>query len=55
MSGWLAVKCRDHAGGYPELVVKGPPHRRMSDRHGTFEVVYDRKSDTVTKTRIADD
>ena len=55
MSGWLAVKCRDHRSGYPELVAKGPPRRRASDRSGTFDVVYDRKTDTVTKTPVADE
>jgi hypothetical protein len=53
-SGWLAVKCRDHADGYPELVDKGPPRRRMSDHRGTFDVVYDRKTDSVIATRIMD-
>lgn len=52
MSGWLAVKCDDHRSGYPRLVAKGPPRRRMTDRRGTFEVTYDRDSDTVVETPI---
>lgn len=55
MSGWLAVKCVDHRAGYPDLVAKKPPRRRMSDRSGTFEVVYDRKTDTITKTPASED
>lgn len=53
-SGWLAAKCADHKAGYPEVVAKGPPRRLMSDRSGTFQVTYDRKTDSITKTRVVD-
>lgn len=55
VSGWLAVKCRDHAEGYPVLVAKGPPRRLMTDRNGTFDIVYDRRTDTVSKKPVADE
>ncbi|WP_306222339.1 hypothetical protein [Bosea beijingensis] len=54
-SGWLAVKCDDHRSGYPRLVAKGPPSRRITDRRGTFEVVYDRAADTVTEVPVDDE
>ncbi len=53
-SGWLAVKCDDHASGYPRMVAKGPPRRRVRDKRGTFEITYDRASDSVTQTAIDD-
>lgn len=51
-SGWLAVKCDDHRSGYPVVVGKGPPRRRVRDGRGTFEVVYDRETDTITETPL---
>ncbi|MCO5091707.1 hypothetical protein [Bosea sp. (in: a-proteobacteria)] len=53
-SGWLAVKCDDHRSGYPRTVAKGLPRRRVRDRRGTFEVVYDRATDTVVETPVDD-
>jgi len=53
-SGWLAVRCDDHRSGYPVAVGKGPPRRRVRDGRGTFEVVYDRASDTITETPLDD-
>lgn len=49
MSAWIAVRCDEHAPGYPRPVSKGPPRRRVRDRHGDREVMYDRASDTVTE------
>ncbi|SIR28461.1 hypothetical protein [Bosea sp. TND4EK4] len=53
-SGWLAVKCDIHASGYPRLVAKGPPRRRVRDRRGDYEVVYDRVTDAVVETPVDD-
>ncbi len=53
-SGWLAVKCDDHSPGYPRRVGKGPPKRRIRDRRGAFDVVYDRAADTVAEVPIDD-
>jgi len=55
MSGWLAVKCRDHAGGYPEVVAKGSPRRLMTDSRGTFRVTYDRRTDTLAEIPVPDE
>jgi hypothetical protein len=54
-SGWLAVKCADHRDGYPEVVAKGAPRRRMTDNRGTFDIVYNRRTDTATRTPVADE
>lgn len=53
-SGWLAVKCDIHASGYPRPVAKGPPRRRVRNRSGDYEVVYDRTTDSVVETPIDD-
>lgn len=52
--GWLAVRCDDHRSGYPRVVGKGSPRRRVRDGRGTFEVVYDRETDTITETPLDD-
>lgn len=52
-SGWLAVKCDAHGAGYPRIVAKGPPRRRITDRHGVFDVAYDRATDSITQTLVA--
>lgn len=49
-SGWLAVKCDLHRSGYPRIFAKGPPKRRIRDRRGDHEVVYERESDTIVET-----
>jgi hypothetical protein len=51
-SGWLAVKCDLHRSGYPRLVAKGPPRRRVRDRRGDYDVVYERESDAVKLTPV---
>lgn len=53
-SGWLAVKCDDHSAGYPRPIRKGPPKRRIRDRRGTFDVAYDRTTDSIVETLIAE-
>ena len=53
-SGWLAVKCDLHRSGYHRLVAKGPPKRRIRDRRGDYEVVYDRATDSIVETPIDD-
>ena len=53
-SGWLAVKCDMHSSGYPRPVANGPPRRRVRDRRGDYEVVYDRSTDSITETPIDD-
>jgi hypothetical protein len=53
-SGWLAIKCEDHRSSYPRTVAKGPPRRRVTDRRGAFEVVYDRATDTIVETAVDD-
>lgn len=51
-SGWLAARCEDHSDGFPCRVVEGPPRRRIQDRRGTFELVYDRRTDTIIETPV---
>lgn len=51
-SGWLAARCEDHSDGFPRRVVTGPPRRRVQDRRGTFDVVYDRRTDTIVETPV---
>lgn len=51
-SGWLAARCEDHSDGFPRRVVTGPPRRRIQDRRGTFDVVYDRRTDTILETPV---
>jgi hypothetical protein len=51
-SGWLAARCEDHSDGFPRRVVKGPPRRRIQDRRGTFDLVYDRRTDTIMETAV---
>jgi hypothetical protein len=53
-SGWLAVKCDIHSSGYPRPVAKGPPRRRVRDRRGDYEVVYDRATDSIVETPLDD-
>lgn len=53
-SGWLAVKCDIHASGYPRIVAKGPPRRRVRDRRGDYEIVYDRATDSIVEKPIDD-
>lgn len=53
-SGWLAVKCDMHSSGYPRPVAKGRPRRRVRNRSGDYEVVYDRATDSVVETPIDD-
>lgn len=51
-SGWLAVKCDAHSPGYPRTIGKGPPKRRIRDCRGTFEILYDRATDSITETLV---
>jgi hypothetical protein len=53
-SGWLAVKCDIHASGYPRIVGKGPPRRRVRNRRGDYEVVYDRATDSIKEIPVHD-
>ncbi|HEV7326655.1 MAG TPA: hypothetical protein VGN91_16490 [Bosea sp. (in: a-proteobacteria)] len=52
-SGWLAVKCDHHAAGYPRILGKGSPRRRITNRRGTFDITYDRATDSITETLVA--
>ena len=54
VSGWLAVKCDLHRSGYPRLVAKGPPRRRVRDRRGDCEIIYDRATDSVVEAPFDD-
>lgn len=53
-SGWLAVKCDDHSPGYPRTIGKSEPRRRVRDRRGTFEIFYNRATDSITETPVDD-
>jgi hypothetical protein len=52
--GWFAVKCDIHASGYPRIVGKDTPRRRVRDSRGAYEAVYDWTSDSIVETPIDD-
>lgn len=53
-SGWLATRCEDHADGFPRRVANSPPRRRVQYRRGTFDLVYDLRTDTLVETPVND-